>query len=419
LIRFLKSEQLKLILLMLGPLAFSLGNFVATLAIQITTNSSEFGIYAFIIVLSAIAMASSNALFASPLAIMTATEETEKKIYLVFAWANTIFCLLVFPLACAVLVFLDQTWSTVTLGSISIVANSYRWHKRSEFICLGRRNQATLSDILFGAVLSLSSAVLLYTDQITGDRALGLQIIAFGVSLIPIWRSAGLEKTEYTVAEKYIYFRKSFKELGKWSIANMLAAEMTVNSHSYIVTLLLGPHSFAPIATATLFFRPVQMTITSLNQFERPRLAKLFETKNYPAAIALLNTVTNLSLTIYAFNVFLVVAVLYFLPHLFLRNGYDIKTLVFSSCAFAIIALIKISYSARIVAIQALGKYRDLTTSYFIAFPIALILVLGLILRYPNFPAASLAAITLGEVIIYFSVKKSFQNAKLNGWSER
>jgi hypothetical protein len=255
-----------------GPLAFAAANFVVLAILQQTVGAAEFGLFGFMQITIATGMGLVNGVFGTPLALALGEKAEDKRAVI----GSFFVCWLVF-------LVLGATFSTfigtaagasgtqMPLLAAATVGMWFRWFVRSLAIALGRQGTAAISDIVYGATSALSLAAVLGTGPLSIEFALGIQIVACLVSLLPTLPTTALLVGSIPGADTARY-RREFARSGRWSSLLVVTSDVVANIHAYGVTLLFGSAAYAPIALATLMFRPHGVILTGLVSFERPRL---------------------------------------------------------------------------------------------------------------------------------------------------
>ncbi len=244
-----------------------------------------------------------------------------------------------------------------------------------------------MSDLLFAAA-GLLGAALFFVHPPADLSAVFMPLLAGTVlGLVPIWtlllparpapvavdqvdRSAptwstglkdnlvakALARTLYNVRG----YRLVWQRDSRWSVVGVIATELTVNSHAYAITILIGPAAFAPIAAAALFIRPVTVLINALNEFERARFARAIHGGNASCLLherrTFRTTLVSAWALIFAGSLIVLLCAPQFLPH----QDYDRASLFTLVFIWFAIALARCLHTPDGALLQAQGQFRML-----------------------------------------------------------
>lgn len=180
-------------------------------------------------------------------------------------------------------------------------------------------------------------------------------------------------------------------------MVGVVSTEATANAHSYVVTALLGPAAFAPIAAATLLFRPIPLVILSLTQLERPRISQLLRDRRVEAAWRALQPFRWVAFAVWTGNVVLALVVVGFFLELVVRGDYDPQTITVATLFWCLIMGLRCLRGPESALVQANGDFGPLSKVTVVSCLVTLPAVLLLVHLWGA--VWSLAGIAGGEVV--------------------
>jgi hypothetical protein len=134
--------------------------------------------------------------------------------------------------------------------------------------------RSALSDVVYGLVTVFAGGALFLWFGVAVVWALAAMLAGTLASLALVGGGA-VRQVAAETKPSLAPFRQAFRRHGSWALLGVTTTEVTTNLHSYVLTLWLGPAAFAPVATLSLFFRPIPILTQALTQFERPALARM------------------------------------------------------------------------------------------------------------------------------------------------
>ena len=401
----LKSIIIRIAISITGPIIFSAANFLAALLLQQLTSSISFGLYAFGHVVIATGLAISNGLFSSPLLVALKKKENDEKIIGSFSRVNFVYCFVGGFSFFLLIHYSGMDYEGAGLFSMLAGLFWFRWFLRSLALIKLDRLIVSLSDTLYGSTLILLIAAVYFFCEINIYNVIFVQIVACVFSYFSLFSHF---KKSFSLAKKTSSstFWSVFKNYGAWSLVGVISMNITSSAHAYILTLMMGPATFAPIAVITLFFRPMSLVLTALIQFERPTVAVYIRDKS----ILLLNkTIAYVQFVvggIWTVNVCLIFSIFYFWPELLTRNTFDSESLMLAAVLLTVILFVRGMREPLAVVLQSVGEFKYIAHITIVTAPLGVFLIISLLLVVPSMPSLSLVGAFVSEIIIIYLIFK-------------
>jgi O-antigen/teichoic acid export membrane protein len=322
----------------------------------------EFGIFSFLLVISQLSWGLWSALFCAPLPVIAYSDEpaaSERLITAVFS-TNLAGALAAMPL------FGLLAWGFGAPAHGALLFGLYggvgllRWFARTYAYVTGKPTRTIASDLGYAIVLIVGAAGFYLSGRTSLTSAYGLLLLSATVGMLPF--GAAFLKRQFigTSTGAIAAYASVWKRHSGWSLLGVVSTEATANSHAYIVTALLGPAQFAPVAASTLLTRPIGVAMNALSEWERPRMA---------AAIAqgrmgdVRRAARHFRLALAAAwlgTAALAVAVLALAPRLIFPPQYDLRFVTQAAALWMLVALVRILRTPESTVLQASGEFRPL-----------------------------------------------------------
>jgi hypothetical protein len=391
-----------------GPVMFAGANFLLSLALQQYESAHTFGVYAFAQVAIATGMGVSNGLFGTPAVTMLSGNEYDKKLVLgSFFKVNVVYC----GIAAAVLFFVLTRIDVSQVDCLGLVGLGLlmwlRWFLRSMQFGLHGQAEVAASDVCYG-IAAVGGLIFLVTySGISLAHVVAVQSLSCIVAIFPI-RAAMRESIGNFAPSSIKTFIDAFSRHGRWALLATIATEATANSHAYIAAIFLGPSAFAPIALATLMFRPLGVILTGLVHFERPRMAKKMRSHSIHALDSDIRPINTVLWTAWAGNLLIATTVLVCLPQFILRSGYGAAELWWALSLVAAVMLLRAMREPTTAALQVHGEFLRLSLMAVLCAPISILGIVCAISLQPNLPALTILGPLIGELTYLALVKKRY-----------
>lgn len=403
-----------LIRILLGtgaPALFAAASFLLSIVLHQFETPAAFGTFAFIQVLIGALVAVSSSLFGGPVLIaLVKRERDEDSILSSFFRASLAYCSVAALVVAVVSLAIGATASEAVAVALLGAATWFRMFLRSTGLALQKKRDALLSDITYAIVAAIGLPFLVLAAEVSLLTVVLLQMVAVVVSLFPLARLlarmlAGAQRYSPTI------LRDSFAKHGRWALLGGLANRFATNAYIYVITLGFGPSVFAPIAFATLLFRPLGVALTGLVELERPLFARSIAAGSRLNLVSGVNFVTATVALVWAANALLVVAFLVLAPERMLREGYGLEVLAPALVLVGVIVLTRSMREPASTAMQAWGAYRELALLNLVGGLISISLLFALMFWGAQ-PSLLLAAALGGEVSGLVLVRARYHRLK-------
>ncbi|GAA0670957.1 hypothetical protein [Rheinheimera tangshanensis] len=391
----------------------ALTSLVLALCLIQKGSVADYGLFAFLLVTQALATGISNALLGSPLLIALSennTSQASEKIRS-FMLANLLLSLLFSLIQAAILLSFVYSIAMALVYAFSAFITTLRWFGRAYCNNSHQHDRVVASDALY-SLCSLSAAAILYFTEDVSLFSFGLITATAAILAFP---ALGINYARLQFISSLTAglrgFIQGFQQQGKHALVGVLTTEGTLNSHSYLVTLILGPTAFAPIAAASLLFRPVMVVLNSLTQIEKPRIRKLILDSKVFAIEYSLRRFKMLNLLFWSINSIFVIFLLSLFFDVYWKEEHSKSDLVWAAVFFSLIRLSRCISTTYNVYMQAADKFKELSLitikSSFLTVPLVYV---SLLIFEPSF---SLAGILLGELFALLLLVRLYQRVKL------
>lgn len=359
---------------MLGPVAVAGAHFLVSLLLIPHVSATEFGIFAFAMVLLQLGAGFSDGLLGSPMSVAQASAEkrAQQCSYIVFAFINWIYCAFFAAASFIILLWFTDSF-TAAVFSFFIMVMTFRWFGRSYLLTIGNRNAVNKSDILYSGSLIVALGLISLIADITLERVVSMMVMAAAIStpfLGSRFFSMQLKATRWALMRD---FMPIWKNQAGWSIIAVLANAATIESHVFVVTFIAGPQSVAPIALAALFFRPSLIGIYALTQTERPKIARTVLKEGIHAAKTTTKTFVSITTTLWLINAVLAGAISICALHLVMNDGYDVSTVRACVLSLAAVMAARCIRQPILAFLQATNQFRLVAKITLYVAPLSLI----------------------------------------------
>lgn len=271
---------------LVGPIMFSGSSLVASAIVQKTSSAFDFGIFAFIQVVLASGMRLLNGFITVPSMNEIANKSPINEVLQSFVPAGLAFCLIGSLSIYPVIIWSGGSSFVAILSSLLAFFTWSRYMYRSLALIVSSGRIAVISDTAYGVINILLLTSMLFFHKVDVKAALLTQIVSSVVSAITLAKATGFI---YRIEKNRIkFFFNSFKVTGISSLIVALSSQISTSAHAYVTTLWLSPAAFAPIALATLAYRPHGVILTGIMQYESPQVAKAIRSNDKNKAVKVL-----------------------------------------------------------------------------------------------------------------------------------
>lgn len=386
-----------------GPIGASATQFLLSLLLVSRLDLADFGRFSFLLVVSQFGIGLWSALFTAPLLVSVArtaqgraTQAPDENTEAAALLAVSLIALVPAGLAFFALGLAVGAPAAPSLGfALYGAAMLLRQFARAWSLAHAAPGLTIASDLVYASGLLAGTLVLALGAQATlgtACTALVLSVLAGLVTLAPssLWRVAARSRIRSAAAYRHIWQRDA-----RWSLLGVLTTEMTVNSHSYLVTGWFGPQAFAPIAATALLIRPVTVAINALVEFERARFAGDLAAERRAEVRKARLHLHQMLLAIWVLSLAAGALLLMLAPDLLFHGRFPAYVLWLGSALWFAIVLARGLHAPEGAVLQAAGQFRQLAR---ISCWTALVsVVVVVVLLATAGPLWSLGGIVIGE----------------------
>jgi hypothetical protein len=337
--------------------------FVLSLFMLRLLQPAEFGAFIFSLIASQLSWGIWSALFCAPLPVQLAAAQADerKTAEAALLSANLIGAITALPLFAMVAALLGLHLPAGVCFALYGALGLLRWFARTYAYVHGRQLRTAASDLVYstGTLLTFALGALVFRwDAQTACYAgllggITLALIPFGFSY------ARRQAAAYNCKDLWRY-GAIWRKHTRWALLGVLTTEATANAHAYIITLLQGPHAFAPIAASALLLRPVNVAQTALAEFEKPQMARLIAMRNWSGLLASKRIFLGALVVIWALTVVAAWALLHYNPYLLFSASYDLFFIEKAAYLWLAVAAIRLVQVPSSTVLGAAGEFRAL-----------------------------------------------------------
>lgn len=382
-----------------GTAGSSGAQFVLTLALLGRMAPADFARYTFLLIVSQLIWGLGGALFAAPLASLSAHPDSEQ------AQASTeavihlqpVFALVCSALSFAVALLIHAGLAESIVYALLVAAGGIRQFLRVAGYSQDRQARIVLSDFLYTLCLLVFTGALILAHGQSLQLVLAILTAGHVIGIVPLLRFLPRALLTWPPRGTLHEYRRIWRDSAGWSLVGLIATETTGNAHSYIVTAIAGPSGFAALAASTVLSKPGTVALNALGELERARMARLCGPEDEARLKATRLLFRAVSIACWLGTAALTFAALDLKPQLLFHDQYDLHSLRIAGWLWAAAMLIRCLYLPEAIEMQARGAFHQLAWPRIQGAPFSLIGSLILVLMAP--PEWSIIAICLGEGI--------------------
>ncbi|MCX8998433.1 hypothetical protein NOF55_15065 [Rhizobiaceae bacterium BDR2-2] len=380
-----------------APASVAAAHFLVQLMVLSLAPPAQFGQFVFLMAAIQFGYGLSNALLSTPLTILRAHAPDDTGSAVLLAALN-----LLFAVAIGVVVLLLGFLTGGTDGwllpfSVFAVLAMVRWFGRAFNYAEMRPERAAASDILYAVALVAMTGWLYFSGAFDMAMLAAAFVVASLAGLL-VLGPAFLQQHRFGSGLRFSDYGPIWKDQSRWTLLGVVTTEFTSNVHIYLVTLLAGAARFAPMGAASLFLRPVSLSITSLSQLERPAISRQIAAGDIRAALASRRRFHILLLLAWAATAVLAAGVWLYAPGLIVKPDYSVSEIGTAVILYFLIALVLIWQEPNSVTLQAARAFRPLAFASVVSSLFSIAGVLAALAVAP--PVYSLLAILAGQVVM-------------------
>lgn len=348
-------------LLSLGGLGMQSGfHFVLNILLVATISAYEYGLFAIVFVIAGLALTYGNAAVSVPAAVELPKQTTARS----RGALDVVFSSVVLSLSAAVAIIAAVGLALAT-GSkgLSLAAGLFvglwllRNHLRMTLYAQQAIDRAFYTDLAYTVAGGVFVAAVYYsTGKLDAATVIGALAAANAVAIAVVLlqaRSNLRVSLRRSVRRRYIRYWPDIV----WSLAGTTSWNILGQIPTLLITLMVGPAGFAPIAAALVLFNPLRTALEALVTIVRPQFAQQLAHKRYASARStVLIAFASVAIVCLAFNA-LVFAAWPVLDRLIFAKFHDASLWIVVGFA-GLIVLISSTYHVPLALLQAARNYK-------------------------------------------------------------
>jgi hypothetical protein len=397
----------------MGPVASAGTQFLLSLVLLKLLSATAFGSFSFLMVAAQLSWGVWSALFCSPLPAILARGGTADRATLLrtpFS-ANLIAAVGVAAIFAAMGLGVGLTGRSAALFAVFGAAAVLRWFARAHAYAIGTPLRTAASDLTYSVVLLACVPLILKLGDPTVALTWGAMLVATCAGFIPFGRAhvvAQFGRFSLAAARRYTAI---WKEHSSWSLLGVISTEATANAHVYIVTALMGPTAFAPLAASALLIRPITVAMNALTDYERARMARQIGVGDIGAVVSSARFFRIVLMLVWIGTASVTALLFATKPGLVFPAHYARPFLMTGAALWMAVAAVRLMRMPESCMLQAGGAFRMLAWSSIVSCGWSIAAVLLFLLAAG--PLWSILGILLGETV--FAIWVWRQNRRWKG----
>lgn len=386
-------------LAMVGPVGSAGAQFALSLVLLRRLDAAAFGGFSFLLVACQFSWGIWGALFCAPLPSILATGAPEARAALV----RTLFSANLAAGGLALLAFLGLArepglaWPSAVLFAAFGATSLLRWFARTHAYAVGAPLRAAASDLVYTVVLLAGVAAVAARGDPSLALTWGSMLLGTLAAFAPFGRPYLAEQFGRFDVAALAGYAAVWRQHARWSLLGVVSTEATANAHVYIITLLRGTTSFAPLAASALLIRPINVAMNALTEFERARMARQLGASDVAGARASARDFRLALIATWIATAAATALLLAYRPGIVFPTQYSRPFLVAGSALWMAVAAVRLLRMPESCLLQAGGVFRPLALASVWASAISVVGVSVLLLAGGTL--WSIVGILLGEAV--------------------
>ncbi|CAN5160106.1 hypothetical protein BH10PSE13_BH10PSE13_13030 [soil metagenome] len=393
----------------IGPIGTAGAQFLLSFLMLHLQDAQDFGRFSFLLITLQFCWGVWTALFCAPLAVVFHEAESRRDERLAaMTVGNLLGAVAAGGLFMIIGIIVGMAAAPSAIFGAYAGLSLLRWYARAEAYVLGAPMRTMVSDMLYALVLLAGCALLPFAGGHLFALVCATLALAALAGLAPFGRRYWHDQFLRPRWASLPAYRDIWRMHARWSLLGVATTEATANAHVYLVTILLGPAAFAPIAASSLMIRPMMVAMNALTEYERPRMAAHIGAGAEGEAWASLRLFRAILLLGWLLSLVAVALLFAWDPALVFPSHYDPLMLAVASGLWMLVAAIRAGRIPGSALLQAAGAFRPLAFASIWSAAISVVAVLALIAAAG--PVASIAGVLLGEAIFAFAVGRTLRD---------
>lgn len=391
-------------LAMVGPIGSAGAQFLLSLVLLRVMDQAAFGRFAFLLVASQLSWGVWGALLCAPLPILltgadpTARERLREALMTVNLIGSVIALGLFAILALAVGGGIAGAALFACYAAVSLL----RWFARAHAYATGAALRTTASDITYALILLAGVALIFARGSGSLALAWGALLAAAVAGMLPFGRHYLAAQLAWPAAAATRGYGAIWRQHSGWSLLGVVTTEATGNAQAYLVTLLLGPAAFAPVAASALMIRPINVAMNAITDLERAQMARQIAGGRITGALGAAALFRRVLVATWLATALAILLLLHFAPRLIFPPRYDLHFLEAGTALWMAVTMVRLLRMPESVLLQAAGAFRLLALASMWSSGVSVAAVLLLLLV--GGPLWSIVGVLLGEVMFAVAI---------------
>lgn len=382
-----------------GPIGAAAAQFLLSLLLLQRLSPEAFGGFSFLLIAIQLLSSIWSALFNAPLLVLTVRETgangSSPATRAIFA-TNLLGAALAGALLTLIAISMGLAVPAASIMGVYAMVALLRSLGRAHAYAIERPWRAMRSDVTYSVTLLLTTALIFWLGSASVMLASLALLVAAMIGLLPLGRAYAEAQFGRIGARDLSGYLPVWREHSGWSLTGVLTTEATGNAHSYLVTLLVGPAAFAPIAATALLIRPIMVATNALMEYERAQMARMVVAKDRRRAQSSMRLLRAVLLLICIATAVIAAALLLWKPTLIYPSRYPMDLLVIGTTCWIAVATVRAIRVPDSALLQAAGQFRRLAYASMFASVISVILVVACLSSVQ--PIWSIASMGIGEL---------------------
>lgn len=360
---WLREKVIRYIIATIGPVSSAATQFALSLLMLRLMSHSAFGIFTFLLVASQLSWGIWSALFCAPLPVLLINRTDDDRL----AGETTLLSANLLGALFAFFVFGTMAWSVGMSPTTALCYAAYgavallRWFGRAYCYVQGHQIRTVLSDVIYSVTVIVTLCVTALPLKCDPQLACYASLLAGALmGMMSFGRTYFARQFRVISARSLKGYGAVWQGQARWALLGVMTTEATANAHVYLITLLMGPAAFAPIAASALLMRPVNVAQNALSDFERPQMAALIGKSDAHAIRRSLSAFRFALGAIWLGTVAAAVLVFAIDPAILFPHSYDIHFLVVATILWSLVAALRLVQIPESTLLQAAGEFRPL-----------------------------------------------------------
>ena len=384
-----------------GPIGSAGAQFLLSFVLLKTLEPDAFGRFSFLLVTAQLSWGVSSALLCAPLPVILHDRDADGRAVDCLSVINGLGACASLLLFFGLCLWLGEPLDAAMLFAAYAGVSMLRWYLRAYAYAIGVPLRTTFSDLVYSlALIAGTGLILAYGGHATASAYAAL-LVSAAAGLVPFGRAIWARQLVGRPVEALAFYRAVWRRHSRWALFGVVTTEATANSHVYLVTLIAGAKTFAPIAASSLVIRPITVAINALVEFERPRMARQIAMGEIDTVRRTRRTFLWLLMLAWLATAAAVLILFERAPHAIFPAKYDLPTIAAGGALWMIVALTRMFRTPDSALLQAAGAFRPLAMASLWSSGLSIICVLALLIAAG--PIWSIAGVLFGEALFAFA----------------